>query len=257
MPIAYAYLRVSHEDSAKSGLSPEAQFHRCKKYYEYRIQPEGVDWCDQMLYHDAVSARDVAFGLRPAGGKINRLLRPGDHLVFAYLDRAFRNLQDYCNTIVVWASMDVTIHFVDLGVDFSSANGRLMADIIASISQWFSNDRSERCKEIARQLKRMNRPVNGQKRLGYKLVGPPKDRQWVPDVIELSIMAEIVRLRDEKGMTWQEVSDSVEKRLCEYEGREFSQSIFFRRKWRWDKRRRGYHAYKQFLAEQEQPASSD
>ena len=35
-------------------------------------------------------------------------------------------------------------------------------------------------------------------------------------------LSEIVRLRDEKGMTWQEVSDSIEKRLCEYEGREFS-----------------------------------
>ena len=128
---------------------------------------------------------------------------------------------------------------------------------MSPVSQAQSEPITERNEEAVVRMRRHSRPLHGKKKLGYKLVGPPKDREWAPDVIELSIMADIARLRDEKGMTWQEVSDSIEKRLCEYEGREFSQSVFSKREWRWEKCRRGYHAYKQILAEQEQRASSD
>jgi hypothetical protein len=37
-------------------------------------------------------------------------------------------------------------------------------------------------------------------------------------------MAEIVRLRDEKGWTWQTMSDSVEQRACQSDGRQFRDS---------------------------------
>jgi hypothetical protein len=68
---------------------------------------------------------------------------------------------------------------------------------------------------------------------------------------ERAIMAEIARLRDEKGWTWQTISDSVERRLCESDGRQFRQSAFFKRKWSPSKCRRAYSAYKQILEEEE------
>ena len=227
MPIAYACIRVSHKKSEQSGLSPEAQSDRCRNYYEYRIKPEGVAYYDgPLLYDPAVSARHVPFQLRPAGRRLFEMVRPGDHVIFAYL-----------------------------GVDLSTGPGRLVANIMASIAQGQSDLISERNKEIAARMRRLNRPLNGKKRLGYKLEGPPKYRQWVPDEIELSIMAEIVRLRDDQGMTWQEVSDKIEQDLCTHEGREFNPSVFVKRKWSWEKCRRGYEAFKRFLTEQAQRAS--
>ena len=256
MPIAYAYIRVSHKKSEQSGLSPEAQSDRCRNYYEYRIKPEGVDYYDgPLLYDAAVSARHVPFQLRPAGRRLFEMVRPGDHVIFAYLDRGFRELSDYTKLIDLWDTMNVTVHFADLGVDLSTGPGRLVANIMASIAQGQSDLISERNKEIAARMRRLNRPLNGKKRLGYKLEGPPKYRQWVPDEIELSIMAEIVRLRDDQGMTWQEVSDKIEQDLCTHEGREFNPSVFVKRKWSWEKCRRGYEAFKRFLTEQAQRAS--
>jgi hypothetical protein len=59
-----------------------------------------------------------------------------------------------------------------------------------------------------------------------------------------------LRVRDEKGRTWQTISDSVERRLCESDGRQFGDSDFFERKWPPSKCRRAYLAYKRILREE-------
>ena len=92
MPIAYPYLRVSHQDSARSGLSPETQLARCHQYFELRgLVEQGVRFYDdELLYDPAVSARHVPFLDRKMGRKLQRMLQPGDHVIFAHLDRASR-----------------------------------------------------------------------------------------------------------------------------------------------------------------------
>ena len=49
----------------------------------------------------------------------------------------------------------------------------------------------------------------------------------------------------------------IEGKPCERAGREFSQSIFFPRKWRWDKCRRGYQAFKRIMGESAQGVSNE
>ncbi len=137
-----------------------------------------------------------------------------------------------------------------MGVDLGTPQGMLVANIMASVTQGQSDLTSQRNKEIAARMRKLNRPCNGQKKLGYKLAGPKGNCQWVPDMQERAIMAEIVRLRDEEGRTWQTISDSVERRLCEYDGRQFRQSAFFKRKWAPSKCRRAYFAYKRILKEE-------
>jgi len=60
-------------------------------------------------------------------------------------------------------------------------------------------------------------------------------------------MAEIVHLHDEEGFSYSAISDSVERRLCEYEGREFKDSASFKRKWAPSKCRRAYFTYQRIL----------
>ena len=43
-------------------------------------------------------------------------------------------------------------------------------------------------------MRKLNRPCNGQKKLGYKLAGPKGNSQWVPDMQERAIVAEKVDL---------------------------------------------------------------
>ena len=63
-------------------------------------------------------------------------------------------------------------------------------------------------------------------------------------------MAEIVRLRDEEGSTYRAISNSVERRICECDGRQFRQPAFFKRKWTASKCRRAYLAQKRIVDEE-------
>ena len=76
---------------------------------------------------------------------------------------------------------------------------------------------------------------------------PKGARYAVADEKTRAIMAEVVRLRDEEGWTWQEISDSIESRLCEYEGREMPDGVWRKRKWPFQKCHRAYHAYRRIL----------
>ena len=67
---------------------------------------------------------------------------------------------------------------------------------------------------------------------------------------ERAVMAEIVRLYDEEGFSYSAISDLVERRLCEYEGREFRNSAFVKREWGPSKCRRAYYAHKRILEEE-------
>ncbi len=225
MPTAYSYIRVSHQDSANSGLSPGSQLDQCRMYYGRVLMPKEAIWWGmteipegldlikhdgeiELLYDPAVSARHVPFLNRKGGSRLNDMLQPGDHVIFAHLDRGFRAVLDFSALIDVWKSRNITVHFADMGVDVSTPHGMLVANIMAAVAQGQS------------------------------------------DMQERAIMAEIVRLRDEKGRTWQTISDSVERRLCEYDGRQFRESTFFKRKWGPSKCRRAYIAYKRILEEE-------
>ena len=105
-----------------------------------------------------------------------------------------------------------------------------------------------RLEAIAARLGEMNRPTNGAKELGYKLAGKGKDRYRVPDKAELGIMAEIVRRRDaSESFEW--ISEHIERRMCELDGRTYKNSAFFKRKWTKGKCWRAYRAWQEIQAE--------
>jgi len=146
--------------------------------------------------------------------------------------------------------LGIAVHFADLGVDLSTPQGMLVANIMASVAQGQSDLISQRNKEIAARMKKLNRPCNGQKKLGYKAIGSKGHRQWMPDWEERAIMAEITRLRDAEGWSFEVISDSIEQRICQSDGRQFRDSAFFKRKWTPSKCRRAYFAYKRILEEE-------
>lgn len=186
--------------------------------------------------------------------RLNNMLKAGDHVIFAHLDRGFRAVRDFAVLIHMRHSREITVHLADMQLDLSTPSGMLSAHIMAAVAQGQSDLLSERNKEIAARMRRLNRPCNGQKMLGFKLDGPrglPRNQwQLMPDWPQRAIMAEIVRLRDEERLAYQAISDSVERRICELDGRQFRQSAFFKRKWTPSKCRRAYLAYRRIVAEE-------
>ena len=53
-----------------------------------------------------------------------------------------------------------------------------------------------------------------------------------------------------EGRAWQAISDSVEQRICECDGRDFKDSAFFKKEWGPSKCRRAYLAHKRVLEEE-------
>jgi DNA invertase Pin-like site-specific DNA recombinase len=158
----FLYERVSHKNSAVSGISIDEQI-RAGLDYAYTSIPDhklfgksfdsdipGV-YCDK-----AVSGWDRPFACRPAGIMIMRDIKPGDHVVFYSVDRAARNLRDFCNMTWEFERMGVYCHYITDQINSSTAVGRFQLHMKASAAQFFSDLISERTRE-ALAIRRMQK----------------------------------------------------------------------------------------------------
>jgi DNA invertase Pin-like site-specific DNA recombinase len=244
-PKLYAYLRCSHEESKKSGLSIESQKTSCgpaiARLRELHPDLPEVEW----VIDEAVSAwkSDKLLRLRPRGAILHYGLRPGDHVVFAYLDRGWRNTEDCLTTLRLWKERGVVVHFADFNIDSNTWIGELLIRIIAAVAEMRSSIASERLKAICQEFRKQGRPANGHAPLGFRLIGPRGHRKAVPDAAQRKVMAEIVRIRDKYDWSWQIIEEYIEHWYAENEGRK-PKFPWERRLWSHYRCRIGYHAEK-------------
>jgi DNA invertase Pin-like site-specific DNA recombinase len=109
---------------------------------------------------------------------MNIALRNGDHVIFAYHDRAFRNTEDCLATLRVWKERGITVHFANLHVDMNDPKGAFMITVMAGCAQMDSAMKSERIKEVFSGFEAMGRLGNGHAPMGFKLVGKPMLGSW-------------------------------------------------------------------------------
>lgn len=230
---AYAYLRVSHTDSAESGLGIAAQRHSVLRYWEY-LQDSGrvagvewstTGWCgtkgdgsatsDGFFVDQAVSAFKRDFSKRPAGSMLAKRLQRGDMVIFARFDRAFRTVRDFSNTTTSWTKRGIGIHFVNPQIDLTTAYGRAFAQIAGVFAELESAIKSERNKEVAARLKAAGRPVGSKPTLGHR----PVNGGWVLDHSCMVALDLIEHMRRDKRQSWGEISDAIEEYMAQVECR--------------------------------------
>lgn len=166
------YLRVSTEEQASSGLGLEAQRARIKSEAEHR------GWTVRWLVDEGYSAKNLQ---RPAMTEALRLLasHEADALVVAKLDRLSRSVVDFSNTLATAKKQKWAVVLLDLGVDTSTPNGKLVAGLMAQIAEWERDIIAQRTKDALAAAK-----ARGQ-RLG-------RPRQTTDEVV-----AQVVALHDE------------------------------------------------------------
>ncbi len=147
MSKCHIYVRVSHIDQL-NGVSLDNQAYEGWRYYRLKLKDLGVQE-GQLFEERAISAWKVHLLNRKEGSRLNDILEPGDHVVFLKLDRAFRSVRDMSVTCAMWLDKGVNIHFINPGIDMSTAFGKLQANIIASVVQWESDMKSERLREAS------------------------------------------------------------------------------------------------------------
>lgn len=117
------------------------------------------------LYPDAIVVEEVASGIkaRPELDKLVQELQTGDTLVVAALDRLGRRTTQILNLIESLQQRGVILKSVREGIDYSSIMGKLVTQILCSISELERNILSERTK-LALAAKRQQGIVGGRRR---------------------------------------------------------------------------------------------
>lgn len=186
----FFYARVSHKQSAASGVSEEAQFASMRQYYStspvkptvaatcypYDLPPG--HYCDR-----GVSGWSVPLLERPAGGAMLENIAPGDTIYFYDVDRAFRSVKDYAKTVEGWLENNITPVFVASGIDLSTPGGKLMGHCLAAFAQYYSDVTSARTRE-ALAIRRITRKEPEKKR--EKSIWLPSDVQFAANQEKLS-----------------------------------------------------------------------
>lgn len=230
MPTAYGYCRVSHEDSTESGLGIAAQIHSIQSWWNYASanfpshswasdgwQGEkeiGQATTDGLYIDQSVSAFKVKLTKRPAGERLADILEPGDLVVFARLDRAFRGVSDFAVTVERWLKRGILIQFVNPQVDLTTAYGMAFAQIAAVFAQLESAIKSERMKEAQSRGREMGRKMGRHVSFGWKMSG----KGMVPDEEERIEICRIVEWHD-AGHSFAEVADMLEFDRAQIMGR--------------------------------------
>lgn len=251
---AYAYLRVSHRDSAASGISPDLQLDTFKKWFEFEkstgrmpghelgtigwhggpdVDEDGIvrrdaqgiykrldaDRNDGVFMDLSLSAYKRKFLQRPAGVRLNMNLKPGDIVWFFNVNRAFRRASDTATMMEAWLDRDIQMVFHGSNLDTRTAMGRAMVQMAGVFAELDSAMKSEHQMEIKASLSADGIPTNGNRQLGFKRHG----NRWVPDLEEREVMKAIVAIRHHrhpKPTSWAEVSDLIESELARKEGRQ-------------------------------------
>lgn len=183
-----AYVRVSTEEQAASGLGLEAQVRIVTDECARR------GWrMVRLIREEGVSAKTLE---RPGLKIALQLIADGkaDGIVAAKLDRLSRSVIDF-STLLDWADrIDATIVALDLQVDTSTAAGRLMANLVSAIAEWEREIIGERTAAGMAVLRRQGKPIS---------------RPAVADRPDLVL--KIQELRDRRGMTLQQIADQLNR----------------------------------------------
>jgi len=129
----HGYVRVSTDEQARSGLGLDAQ----------RRAIAAARDVDEWVSDDGFSAKDLN---RPGIAALLPRLEEGDVLVVARLDRLTRSLVDAATLMEAARDGGWSLVALDLGVDMTTAAGRLVANVMCAVAQWEREVIGERTK---------------------------------------------------------------------------------------------------------------
>ena len=144
------YARVSTTDKDQD---PETQLMALREYCE------GQSWNIVEEFVDEAPARDLA--ARVSWLKLNNdaAARKFQAVVVFKLDRAFRSVKHMHDTLSAWEIVDVSFQSVREQFDTTTALGRLLLNLLASLAEFELEMISERVKAGMDRARRQGKPI--------------------------------------------------------------------------------------------------
>lgn len=176
---AIIYTRVSTLEQVNEGISLDNQLEKIKAYCFAR------DWeVIDVIVDDGFSGKSLN---RPGIQKIIDMAMGNqfDVIVTYKLDRLTRSVKDLGYLIEdVFNKHNIAFTSVTDNFDTSTANGKLILNILGSVAQWERDIIAERTKDVL-QYKKLNKKVYGTTPLGYlvdnsgNLIKNPQEQQTI------------------------------------------------------------------------------
>lgn len=198
--ITVAYVRVSTDDQAMTGVSLDDQEGRLRAY------SAAMGWDAPEVVVDAgESAKTLQ---RPGMTTLLDRVRRGEiaRVVIAKLDRLTRSTRDLADLLEMFAKHDVALVSLAETLDTSSAAGRMLTSLLGVIGQWEREACGERTAS-ALGHKRRQRQVYGSTPFGYRR----EDDRLVEEPADQAALAEAVRL-DRAGASFREIGRMLTER---------------------------------------------
>jgi DNA invertase Pin-like site-specific DNA recombinase len=137
--VVYGYVRVSSGEQADSRLGLEAQREAISRACGQR------GYVLRGFFEDAgISGGSTR---RPALQELLRVVAPGEGLVVAKLDRLSRSVHDFAGLVKVAQREGWVPVCLDPDLDLATPNGRLVANLVVSVSQWEAEITGQRTRE--------------------------------------------------------------------------------------------------------------
>ncbi len=187
-----AYIRVSTEKQSEGGHSLEAQEAKLKAYaslYDLELVETVVD--------AGVSAKTMN---REGLQKVLAMVQSGkvEAVLVLNLSRLTRSVRDLGELVENYFSKAALLS-VSEQIDTRSAAGRLVLNVLASVSQWEREAVGERTKAVLQHMKAEGKRVGGKVRYGFEDV----DGKLVPMESEQLVIREAVKLRQQgRSFNW-------------------------------------------------------
>jgi len=170
----YGYTRVSTAEQA-AGLSLDEQQRRIAGVALMRGLP-----LDRMFVEGGFTG-SRSLDTRPVGRAVCAVLGPGDTLIVAKLDRAFRNAADALSKADAWRRQGINLIVADMGADPVTGNGvaKMFFGMLALVAE-FERDRIlERTNEGRRAKAARGGHVGGTAPFGFRIAGAGRQARLV------------------------------------------------------------------------------
>lgn len=152
MRLIVGYSRVSTSEQAENGVSLDAQKEKINAYATVK------DWELAFTVADpGESGKHLnRLGIGSLIGMIKR--REVSQVIVTKLDRLTRSVTDLNYLVRLFEEYDVALVSIAESLDATTATGRLMMNLLASVSQWEREIIGERTKDALRHLKAQGKP---------------------------------------------------------------------------------------------------
>lgn len=189
----YGYIRVSTAEQVK-GTSLDEQKRKIAGVALMR-----GDVVTRIFEEPGISG-SISLEARPAGSELAAVLRSGDVLIVAKLDRAFRNAADALTRADAWKKMGVSLIVADMGVEPVTENGvsKMFFGILALMAEFERERVLERTADGRKAKRAQGGHTGGSAPFGFTVEGSGKEAKLIEDAGEQFAIGIIRAMRARK-----------------------------------------------------------